>query len=439
MGILAAIMVPHPPLIIPEVGRGQEKEISSTISAYREAAGLIASAQPETLVVLTPHSVMYRDWFHISPSKGAKGDFGSFRAPKVKLEVSYDTDFVEALCKEAKEKGLPAGTEGERDNRLDHGAMIPLYFIREACSGSLPFKVVRIGLSGLDLKTHYELGKAIKRTADRLGRRVAVIASGDLSHKLLAEGPYGFAPEGPEYDRRIMDVMSRAAFDELFDFGEGFCDKAAECGHRSFVIMSGCFDGVRVKARRLSYEGPFGVGYGVCTFVPEEHSPHVRLALDTIDSYVRYGIIKDIPEGLPREFYKERAGVFVSLHMKGELRGCIGTIMPTTDCLAAEIIRNAISASTEDPRFNPVTKEELELLECSVDVLGEIEDIDLPGQLDVLRYGVIVTKGRRRGLLLPNLEGVDSVEQQIEIAMRKAGIYDSQGIKLQRFEVVRHY
>jgi AmmeMemoRadiSam system protein A/AmmeMemoRadiSam system protein B len=439
MGILAAIMVPHPPLIIPEVGRGQEEGISGTIKAYRKAASFIASVKPETLVILTPHSIMYSDWFHISPSDSARGDFGGFRAPQVKLEAEYDSDFVAALCTEAKSKGLPAGTEGEQDKKLDHGTLIPLYFIKEAYGGSLPLKVVRIGLSGLDYKTHYALGKAIKETAERLNRRVAVVASGDLSHKLLEDGPYGFAKEGPEYDNRIMDVLARGAFNELLDFKESFCDRAAECGHRAFVIMSGCFDGVKVKAEKLSYEGPFGVGYGVCTFMPAEVSPHVRLALDTIDSYIRYGIIKEVPEGLPEEFYSKKAGVFVSLHMKGDLRGCIGTIMPTTDCLAEEIIQNAISASTKDPRFKPVTKDEIELLECSVDVLGEIEDIDSPAELDVLRYGVIVSKGRRRGLLLPNLEGVDSIEQQLSIAMQKAGIYEAQGVRLQRFEVVRYH
>ncbi len=250
-----------------------------------------------------------------------------------------------------------------------------------------------------------------------------------------------------------MDVMGRAAFGELLDFDEGFCERAAECGHRSFTIMAGCFDGVKVKAERLSYEGPFGVGYGVCTFLPEEgagggevkerkeSSPHVRLALAAIDKYIRSGAVLDVPGDLPEEFYKTRAGVFVSLHLKagGDLRGCIGTIMPTEDCLAAEIIRNAISAASGDPRFEPVAPEEIPLLDCSVDVLGEIEDIDSLEKLDPVRYGVIVSKGRRRGLLLPNLEGVDTVERQLDIAMRKAGIYDGEGVRLQRFEVVRYY
>ncbi len=108
----------------------------------------------------------------------------------------------------------------------------------------------------------------LREAAERLGRRVSVVASGDLSHRLTREGPYGFAAEGPDYDARIMDVMGRAAFGELFAFSDALCSRAGECGHRSFTIMAGCFDGQAVTGRALSHEGPFGVGYGVCLFTP---------------------------------------------------------------------------------------------------------------------------------------------------------------------------
>ncbi|HHZ00152.1 MAG TPA: AmmeMemoRadiSam system protein A, partial [Tissierellia bacterium] len=128
----------------------------------------------------------------------------------------------------------------------------------------------------------------------------------------------------------------------------------------------------------------------------------------------------------------------VSLKLDGSLRGCIGTISPTTSSIADEIIRNAISAGTEDPRFPPVTEEELSRLEYSVDVLGKAEKIESLDDLDPVRYGVIVTKGHRRGLLLPNLEGINTVEEQVSIALRKAGIYPHEDYRLERFEVVRH-
>ena len=145
-----------------------------------------------------------------------------------------------------------------------------------------------------------------------------------------------------------------------------------------------------------------------------------------------------MPEDLPQEMLDTQAGAFVSIHKQGRLRGCIGTIGPTRDSLAEEIINNAISASTEDPRFPAITENELKLLEINVDVLGEPEYIHSMDQLDVKRYGVIVTKGYRRGLLLPDLEGVDTPEEQVSIAKRKAGIRDDEDVKLERFEVIRH-
>ncbi len=267
MAILAAFMVPHPPLIIPEVGRGEEEQIRETITAYERAADEIAALEPETIIITSPHSVMYADWFHISPRDGAKGSFARFGAGRVRFAETYDAALRERICKIADEEGFPAGTMGERDRELDHGTMVPLWFIRRKYAGG---KILRIGLSGLPLTDHYRLGQMIARAVNESGRRAVFVASGDLSHKLQAYGPYGFAPEGPEYDRRIMNVCGRAAFGELFNFDETFCDKAAESGHRSFVIMAGAFDGLRVKAEAFSHQDVTGVGYGICSFYPEE-------------------------------------------------------------------------------------------------------------------------------------------------------------------------
>ncbi len=167
---------------------------------------------------------------------------------------------------------------------------------------------------------------------------------------------------------------------------------------------------------------------------------YVILAKDTIENYINEGKIINLPMTLPEEMYARKAGAFVSLHCFGMLRGCIGTISPTRPTVAEEIIQNAISAATRDPRFPPVTKDELSALEYSVDVLGEAEDISGEDELDVKRYGVIVSKGMKRGLLLPDLSGVDNTNEQISIAKRKAGIREEEtGVRLQRFEVVRHF
>lgn len=461
MGIMAAFMVPHPPLIVPEIGRGEERKIQNTIDAYKKAAERIKELEPETIVLISPHQIMYADYFHISPGKSAKGDFGQFRAGQVKMEAEYDQAFVETLCKLADAEKLPAGTMGERDKRLDHGTMVPLYFINQYWN---QYKLVRIGLSGLSLTQHYELGQCIKEAAERLGRKVVLIASGDLSHRLKADGPYGFQEEGPVYDERIMDVMGNGSFGRLFEFSEEFCEKAGECGHRSFTILAGALDRTEVIPERMSYEGFFGVGYGVCGYAicgknlerdykdqyekrekervlehRHQEDAYVSLARETIEEYIRHGKKIEIPQGLPEEMYNRRAGVFVSIKEEGRLRGCIGTIQAVQSSIAKEIIDNAVSASTRDPRFQPIEEGELDKLTISVDVLGETEKINSIDKLDVKRYGVVVTKGYKRGLLLPNLDGVDTVEEQVAIAKRKAGIREQEEVSLERFEVVRHF
>ena len=462
MGIVAGFMVPHPPMIVPQVGCGSEKEITATVRAYEQAAKEIAQLAPETIVISSPHTVMYSDYFHISPGRRAGGSFVRFGVPEVRFDEIYDEELAGSICTLADRAAFPAGMLGERDPQLDHGCMVPLYFIRKYYQN---FKIVRVGLSGLPLTDHYRLGQMIRDAAEELGRRVVFVASGDLSHKLQDYGPYGFAKEGPQYDERIMDVCSRAAFGELFDFDETFCERAAECGHRSFVIMAGAFDGVSVKAEQLSHEDVTGVGYGICTFYPQgedgnrhfldqylaqqekklgasrsAEDPYVKLARASVEHYILRHKKLPMPQDLPAELTSKRAGAFVSIHEHGRLRGCIGTIAPVQDCLAQEIIDNAVSASTRDPRFDPIRADELAWLEISVDVLGDPEPISSPKELDVKRYGVIVTKGRKRGLLLPDLDGVDTVEEQISIAKSKAGIaeWDS-NVQLQRFEVVRHH
>jgi AmmeMemoRadiSam system protein A/AmmeMemoRadiSam system protein B len=473
MAILGTFMVPHPPLIVPEVGRGQEKEIQKTIDSYKEVAKEITAVKPETIIITSPHAVMYADYFHISPGAGASGDFGQFGAKEVKFHVDYDEELVQEITRAAAAAHIPAGIKGDRTKALDHATMVPLYFINQFYTD---YKLVRIGLSGLPFRLHYILGQCIAKAVATTGRRAVFVASGDLSHVLKNDGPYGFKPEGPVYDKRIMAVMEKGDFGGLLSFDPDFCENAAQCGHRSFLIMAGALDCIAVTAKKLSYEGPFGVGYGVCTYIPKgpdysrnfleqfenkqkssladlkrSEDEYVHLARTTIETYLRTGKIPKVAKGtvfcdddsfegwkLSKDLLSRRAGTFVSLKEDGNLRGCIGTISATQATVAEEIIHNAISASTQDPRFPPIEKNELDRLVYSVDILGAAEMITSSDELDVKKYGVIVTKGYRRGLLLPNLETVDTVEKQIEIACKKGGISLAEKPTFERFEVVRH-
>jgi len=460
MPLSMAFIVPHPPIILPEVGRGEERKIKKTTGAYREIAARIARIKPETIIITSPHAALYADYFHISPGQKARGDLRRFGVFDVTIETEYDEDFAGTLSLIAEENGIPAGTLGERDKTIDHGTLIPLYFINEAYSG---FKTVRIGLSGLDPMEHYRFGQCIQKAIEKTGRKVVFVASGDLSHKLKDDGPYGYVPEGPKFDKMVTDAMKTGDFLSFLSFDPTFCEAAAECGLRSFIIMAGVLDGKSVKSELLSYEGTFGVGYAVAAFevdgedknrhfgkiyienerkklfnLKEKEDEYVKLARLSLETYVKTGKYASFPGDLPEEMKNRRAGVFVSLKKHGRLRGCIGTIGPVTACIAEEILRNAISAGTEDPRFSPVTEDELPELVYSVDVLAEPERIESIDQLDVKRYGVIVTSGYRRGLLLPNLDGIDTPDQQVSIALQKAGIRPNEPYSMERFEVVRH-
>ncbi|WP_455136116.1 AmmeMemoRadiSam system protein A [Thermophilibacter sp.] len=232
--------------------------------------------------------------------------------------------------------------------------------------------------------------------------------------------------------------------------------------------MAGALDATPVRAELLSHEGPFGVGYGIAAFTPtgpagsdpsrafepayqawheeqlaatrEKEDAFVRLARASLEAHVRTGERLNLPDDLPRELTARRAGAFVSLKKDGRLRGCIGTIAPTRPSLAEEIAANAVSAGCHDPRFPPVTADELPELVYDVDVLSAPEPVADRAQLDPARYGVIVSASDgRRGLLLPDLDGVDTVDEQLRIAARKGGVSLAEpGVRIECFEVVRH-
>lgn len=466
MAILGTYMVPHPPVIIPEIGKGEEQKAELTAKAYEMVAKEIAGLKPETIIIISSHMEMYTDYFHIAPGESADGDFSEFGASGVKLEVQYDTEFRDALCGLCEECNLKAGTLGQRFRSLDHGSMVPLYFLKREYGEKLP-QVVRIGISGQMFHEHYRLGMLIKQAAEKIKRKIVVMASGDLSHRLSEASPYGYAWEGTEYDRRIMDIMEKGDFEELFSFEDNFCEKAGECGHRCFVVMAGVLDCMEIEARKLSYEGPFGIGYGVCAFIPqkeqeasvqrsffdiytdkikaevkkirENEDEYVVLARTALEAFVRTKTITKVPKDASPELRERRTGAFVCIREQGHLRGCIGTTMPVMGNVGEEIIMNAMSVAVRDSRFEPVTPDELELLTYTVDVLTTPEPVSAVCELDVKKYGIIVTSGDKRGVLLPDLDSVNTVDEQIRIARLKAGITDEEKFDIMRFEIERHF
>jgi len=297
-----------------------------------------------------------------------------------------------------------------------------------------------------------------------------VLASADLSHCLNQNEPDKYHPKGKVFDEIVTKAIKSGSYEDIIGMEEDIYVNAAECGLRPIVFALGTLDAYVSVGKVFSYEAPFGVGY-MTAFIEtlsekkesllEEH--HIRkieryesvkrkenifvtLARETIEVWVKTRTRLDwhkfksiiLQSKLINKLESTKAGTFVSIHKNGKLRGCIGTIGPTHPNIAHEIISNAIQASSYDTRFEPINEEELLALEIKVDVLGEIEEVKDIGDLDVEKYGVIVEYEGRRGLLLPNIEGINSVHEQISIAKQKAGIGNDKQVKLSRFEVTRY-
>lgn len=233
------------------------------------------------------------------------------------------------------------------------------------------------------------------------------------------------------------EIIKEGKLEKFLEMDKDMVEEAGECGLRSLQILAGILDGLPLKSQVLSYEGPWGVGYMTAYFeVEKEEDKLVLLAKEAIRSRIVSG--KRLVAGDSYEQLKgKRKGCFVSLHKFGDLRGCIGTIEPTKENLALEIIANAESAALEDSRFPPVRRDELDDLVVSVDELGPIESC-LFEDLDPQVYGVIVKKGYRRGLLLPALAGIETPEEQVAIAREKAMIRPQEEVEYYRFKVTRH-
>lgn len=466
--ILSGYLFPHPPIIIEEIGRERRLAAAKTIEGSKDLAKDIKGKGPTTILVVTPHGPLFSDAISISVEEKLEGDFGDFGSRDISFSFENNLELVKDIINKSEKENIPIAKIDKKLARayqlslkLDHGTLVPLYFVNKEYHA---YKLVHITYGLLSPEKLYKFGHIIQKAVLESNEDVVFIASGDLSHRLSNSGPYSYSPYGPEFDKKLINLLKEADFEKVVTFDSVLAEKAGQCALRSLIVLAGFLDGYKVEAEVLSYEGPFGVGYCNARFVPigrddsrriygklkrkegekiekirEKEDPYVRLARKSLEHYIKYGERLKVPEDLGEEFLNRRSGVFVSIEKDGVLRGCIGTIEPVRKNLAEEIIENAISAGTEDPRFAPVTEEELPKLVYSVDVLKEPEPVSSINELDPKRYGVIVSKGFRRGLLLPNLDGIDTAEEQVRIALRKAGIREDEDYNIERFEVIRHH
>lgn len=271
MTLLAGYIVPHPPLAVEEIGRNEEKEIESTLSAFRDVAKRIAHHKPDTLIFVSPHTAYYQDWIYVAAGKEATGSFVHYGAPQVSFELVYDEALREKIIAEAKGSNLAAGMIEDRVQELDHGVMVPLYFINQQLAPD-SYQAVSIGGSGLPSEKLLDFGRALARAAEKEAKRIVLVISGDLSHKLKEDGPYGFSPYGPVFDREFKAIVETGNLLEFADMDPVVREQSAECGLSGFIMLAGALDEVEketdtdISSELLSLEGPFGVGYGVAAF-----------------------------------------------------------------------------------------------------------------------------------------------------------------------------
>lgn len=438
MKIYNFFVMPHPPIAVAEVGRGEERKIQATVDACQQVAQKIAKIEPDTIVLVTPHGPMFSDAVAISAGETISGSLAQFGTPQVALNLAIDQDLTQDIIVKANQAGLPlveiTPATARRygvDYSLDHGSLVPLYFINQAYQD---YKLVHITYGLLDKGDLYQVGKIIQEAAEEASGKIAFIASADLSHRLKETGPYDYSPYGEQFDQEILAKLEAGDLDGIMNMDPIMVEEAGQCGLPSFYIMLGTMDGLEIQGKRLSYEGTFGVGYGVMEFALD---PYVQLAKKSLAHYLSKEDYLPIPQNLPEEMLNTTSAVFVTLYKEGDLRGCIGTILPRMENLASEIVRNAVAAGLEDPRFPPVAEGELAELEISVDVLTQPQPANR-SDLDPKRYGIIVSTGARRGLLLPDIEGVDTVAEQLRIALAKGGISPEEDYLIESFEVLRH-
>jgi AmmeMemoRadiSam system protein B/AmmeMemoRadiSam system protein A len=400
------------------------------IGYYAPHAGYIYSGP---VVGATISRVNLKDTFVImGPSHTGMGapfsimTEGKWRTPLGDVEI--DTELAKAIL--ANSSYLKVD---ELAHAQEHSIEVQLPFIQYLRPD---IKLVPITISHANAATYRSIGRAIAKAIKDSGKEVVIVASGDMNH-------YESQKITQTKDRQAIESILKMEAGELLERVRDF--KISMCGYGTAAcLIYAAKELGNAKAELVKYQtsgditGDYSavVGYAGILIKNAKESPQVKLARETIESYISRGEVPK-PKNIPPEM-KGKAGVFVSIHKEGELRGCIGTIEPSEENIAEEIVRNAISASTSDPRFFAVTPDELPQLDINVDVLTEPELVTSEKDLDPKKYGAIVESGWKRGLLLPDLEGVDTVKKQLEICRMKAGIDPNEPVKLYRFEVKRY-
>jgi aromatic ring-opening dioxygenase LigB subunit len=265
--------MPHPPIMVPEVGRGELEKIKATVDAAEKVAQMMKENNPQTIVLITPHGPVFEDAVSITVHPRLRGNMAQFDAPDIALGFETDGLLVRHILKKADRLGIhiiELTDELAKNHRfslqLDHGALVPLYYMSNA---GFKGQLVHISMGMLPYEEMYTFGKAVQAAIATVDKRVAVIASGDLSHRLTPDAPAGYDPRGAEFDKLVTEAVKNLDVKALLNMDRDLIEAAGECGLRPIIFLMGVLGGLEVSAEVLSYEGPFGVGYAVAWFEPK--------------------------------------------------------------------------------------------------------------------------------------------------------------------------
>jgi len=267
MSLNFAGISPHPPIIIPNIGSEADlQKVTNTILAMKKMAAQFKEAEIDTLVIVSPHMLIYPDQFSIAGMKKLFGTFAQFGQPDMVVEYENDLDLARQIDDQANKEGIKTllYDNGGEFFELDHGLMVPLYYL--ASQQENAFKVIPMAYSYVDRASHFTFGQIIGEKIKKYAGRVGIIASGDLSHRLISNAPAGYSKAGKVFDKKIVSDIKNNKVKDILYYDEDFVEDAGECGYHSILILLGALDGSHAKPEVLSYEGPFGVGYLVANF-----------------------------------------------------------------------------------------------------------------------------------------------------------------------------
>jgi len=426
----------HAPIVVPPIGGLRESDCAGTTRAMREAARALVAHEPQLIVLVSPHAPRHEQSWGLVSGRELRGSFARFGCPEVDLTVRGSIKAAEAIARAASGYGL--STRELPCDALDHGTLVPLFFVHEAGYRG-PVVVVAPPLPGL--QTEVLFGEVLREAARSLNERWAVLASGDMSHRLTLDAPLGYDPRALHFDETFVEFVRAGDLRSAIGIDPGLADTAAEDVIQSTAVAAGA---IAFRARGLkvfSYESPFGVGYLEAILYSDRAEIKHRTPPSSLLDVARDAIACELrgQHFIPPHFeapWHDARGVFVSLRgADGELRGCIGRTEPIQGSLADEVADCATAAATRDYRMPAVELDELDQLTIDISILDDPEPVENRAELDPHRYGIVVTRGLRRGVLLPNVEGIDSVADQLRLALQKGGIAPTEPYRVERFTI----